>query len=203
MALIQIVGATPRWPLWSRRMLLLAGAVAILPAGVPAGPLSLVGHWLGSSAPALLLHAATFLMLRVCWVWFEDLRRPVVEAGEVRLRRPAMERLRPLAKWARGERTGPTPLAAAVSRIARLTADIDRLILDGVIEGLGWIGVGAGWTVAWLDRRGLDAVDHGLAALAGAAGRGCARAAGARPGRVLALAMTVVLILTLVGRSLA
>ncbi len=202
MAVIQIVSATPRWPLWSRRMLLVAGALAALPAGVPAGPLSLVGTWLGASAPALLLHAATFLMLRLCWVWFEDLRRPVVQAGEMHLRRPAMERLRPLARLARGDMVRHRPVAITVAWLGRLTADIDRVVLTGVIEGLGWMGVGAGWAVAWLDRRGMDALDHGLTGLSGMTGRACTRAAGVRPGRALAWAVTVVLVLTLVGRSL-
>jgi hypothetical protein len=203
LATIQLVAATPRWPLWTRRLLLVAGTVAALPAGVPGGPLSLAKPWLDAAPASLLLHAATFLMLRICWVWFEDLRRPVIQAGELRLRRPAMELLRPLARVARGEHRGPRPVAALVGHLARLTADVDRLILSGVIEGLGWIGVGAGWSVAWLDRRGFDAVNHGLAGFCGAAGRAGARAAGARPGRVLGWLMVMVLALSLLGRSLA
>ena len=132
----------------------------------------------------------------------EDLRRPLVQEGEIRMRRPAMERLRPLARLARGDHARPWPPSVALDRLARLTADIDRTVLTGVVEGLGWIGIGAGWAAAWLDRRGLDAVDHGLTGLGGVTGRACARAVGHRPGRSLAWAVAAVLILTLVGRSL-
>ena len=203
MAVLHVVAATPRSPLWSRRVLLVIGLGLVLPAGVPSGPLALAGPWLDASAPGLLLHAATFLMLRLGWVWFTDLRRPLIQAGELRVPRPAMRGLSPVARVARGDHGGPHPVAALAGRLARLTADIDRVILSGVLEGLGWIAIGAGWAVAWLDRRGLDAVDHGLTGLTGAAGRAGARAAGVRPGWALAWALAVVLLLSLVGRSLA
>ena len=101
---------------------------------------------------------------------------------------------------------GPGPLyrltEAVTSGLARIAAEIDRIVLDGVVEGLGWMGLGAGWLVAWIDRRGLDALDHGAAVLVTAVGRGCARAAGGRSWRVLAWATVTATALVLLGWSL-
>ena len=203
LALIQLAVATPRWPRRTRRILLAVGGLAALPAGVPAGMLTLAGPWLNRSPQSLLLHAATLLMLRVLWTWWEDLRRPLVLPDPASRRTSSLPILADLARWGRGGDLTPGPATAMVRGLARITADIDRLILDGILEGIGWITLGAGWAVAWLDRRGLDALDHGLDTFTGAVGRACARSAGARPGVVLLWSILIVLAFTLLGRTLA
>ncbi len=100
-------------------------------------------------------------------------------------------------------RPGPLPrLAIAASqRLARLVSDVDRVVLDGVVEGLALLGMGAGWLVAWCDRRGLDAAERGLLLLAGTVGRCSRQLAEARPAHLMFWLGALAMALLVLGRS--
>lgn len=205
LTLMHLQVAMPRWPVFGQRLLLLVGgltALAALLLGERSAPWDL---------PAIPRLAAVLLAVWVLWRWLREFGggqesgrlhesgRPGARLVAVPARRPALAALAPVARL--GQSPGPVVAAAraAAGWLARLAADIDRVVLGGVSEGLGWIALGAGWLVAWIDRRGLDGLDRGAGRLFALAGRGTARVASGRPGLVLVWAVLVVLALSLLG----
>jgi hypothetical protein len=125
---------------------------------------------------------------------------PAREAAETP-RRMAWPVLRPLARKSR--EAGPIPwLAATISqRLAAGVAAIDRIVLDGVAEGLALLGLGTGWLVAWCDRRGMDAIEHGAGHAVGLVGRLSRALVMAPPARMVLLLGLLTLVLAMLGRS--
>ena len=190
LVLVQLQAAMPRWPALARRALLLAGggaaAVATLPTAL--------------DAAASVLRLLTLLV--AAWVllaWLRELGRPGAASATDAIRRAPLGPLAPIARL--GQQAGSVVVAAraTVRGLSRVVTDFDRVVLAGVGEGLGWITLGVGWFVTWIDRRGLDGVDHGFERLFRLAGRGVAAAAGGQPGWVLGWAVVVVLGLALAG----
>jgi hypothetical protein len=100
-------------------------------------------------------------------------------------------------------RPGPLPSLVAVTshQLARLVAATDRIVLDGVAEGLALLGVGAGWMVAWVDRRATDGVEYGVGRLVSTCGRWTRELASGRPSRSLLWLGVLALALLLLGRT--
>ncbi|MEZ4386248.1 MAG: hypothetical protein R3D98_01470 [Candidatus Krumholzibacteriia bacterium] len=195
---MHVVAAAPRWSRTGRRGLLFAAAAAVAVAGLPlldprtfAGVVAVAARW--------AMVAALGASFAVLGHWWSTLATPEESVKEPRAPLvPALDRLARL-----GRQPGPLQrLAAATSgNLARAVDLCDRVVLDGVVEGLALLGLGAAWLVAWCDRRGLDAVERGLGALVLAAGRGSRNLAGARPAVVLLWLGMLVMALLLLGRS--
>ena len=196
MVLVQLQTVMVRWPVAVRRTLLAIGGLALAAAGL------LSGLARADSAPAVLRLAAATLAVWVlgCW-WRETSGDRFLRPGEPS-RRPALAFLAP---WARmGQRKGPLPALAgmAVPGLGRIASGFDRIVLAGLVEGLDRVGHGAGWLVAWTDRRGQDAVWSGASRLLGLAGRATVRVASDRPRRLLILGLLAILGLAWIGGSL-
>jgi hypothetical protein len=201
---IQLATVGVRAPLPWRRALLLTGVAAAVPAGVPEGLLSGARPGFAMAPPTLLLHVATFMLLLTARRWWDDL------AGRAPRREPARGiDPAPPALFLRAARLGRArgpvlALAEGTGRsLSRLVSTTDRVVLTGVAEGLGWIALGIGWVVAWLDRRGPDAVDRSGRAAGEALGRLATGMASGHPGGMLAWSLGLVLVLAIVGRTLS
>jgi len=196
--LVHLVAAGPRWPRSLRRGLLAVVALALVLASLPlvtgaspAGP---------SAMAARVVVAVSFLVaLVVLGHWWWTLI-PAREANATPREAffPAAERLARLSR-----RPGPLPrlVAATSHQSARLVAAVDRIVLDGVAEGLALLGLGAGWLVALVDRRANDSVEHGVGRLVGTCGRWTRGLAAGRPSRSLLWLGVLALALLLLGRT--
>lgn len=190
LVLVHLQLAMPRLPLPWRRLLLLLGAAAVVLAAVLSGLTS------PASLPALLRLPVMGLTVWIFWRWLREPGQPGTVAPGAVVRRPAVGILAPLARYGQGSGPLVAAVGAAARGLARVAADIDRLVLGGVSEGLGWMGVGAGWLVAWLDRRGLDGLDRGADLFLQHAGFAVTRMAAARP---VMWAVLVILLLCAAG----
>lgn len=195
MGLVQLQTVFVRWPVAWQRLCLAAGSAGVLAAAVlspPADP---------ASGPAMLRLAAAMLSVWVFYRWLRDAASAAILPPAPLQRRPAVAPLAGVAR--RGQGSGPLPLLAGVSvrALGRLVAGFDRIVLAGVADGLGWIALGLGWLVAWIDRRGQDAVYGGAAAGIRLTGRAVVQVAGGRSRRALAAALLVILGLAWLGRS--
>ncbi len=189
LVLVQLQAAMPRWPARWRRLLLLAGGVAAL-ATLPAVP---------AGAPAVLRLVALPIAAWVLLAWLREIGRPGATAAADTIRRAPLGPLAPIARL--GQQAGSVVVAArsTIAGLSRVVVDFDRVVLAGVSEGLGWMALGAGWLVTWVDRRGLDGVDEGAQRLSRLAGRAVSAAAGGSPGWVLGWVVVAVLGLALAG----
>ena len=201
--LVQLAVIFRRWPCGWRRGVLLAGVLATVPAGVPEGWLAGTRPGFAAAPATLLLHGATLLLLVTARRWWDDLARPLpVPTPRPRaLPDPGGRLAQGLARLGRGP--GPILGAARISGrgLARVVGTADRVVLGGVMEGVGWLALALGWLVAWSDRRGLDVLGRSVGWAAIAAGRRCAAAGGGHPARVSAWALVVVLVVALMGRT--
>jgi len=195
LALVEVAVAVPRLSLAWRRALLpvgVAGAIAV----VVVGSLST-----GLDPAAILRLGAALVALWVLRHWLGERPRPEEAETGAGARRPPIAMMAPLARLGQGPGLAYVPLEWLARVLGRLAAEIDRVVLDGIVEGLGWIGLGLGWFAAWADRRGLDLIDQGTGSLAARLGHGAAGALGRHPARVLVWAVVAVLALILLWRT--
>ena len=191
---LQLVAAGPRWPRrWRRGLLLTGGVGLVLGAGAGVRDAS-------SLVVALPVLLWLILLLVVLIHWWRNVA-PSREAA-MEPRQSAWPRLTWLARQSR--RPGPLPrlTAVATQRLSNLVAAIDKVVLDGVVEGLALMSLGAGWLVAWADRRGLDAVERGFTSLTVSTGRWTRTLVTAGPSRLVFLVGLLVMALILVGGRL-
>lgn len=195
LALVQLQTILVRWPAARQRALLGIGGAAVITAGMLSGLASVDG------GPALLRLAGALLSVWVLGRWWQEAAMVAALPPSPTLRRPAVAMLARLARLGQG--AGPLPLlvGAAARLLGQTVAGFDRIVLAGVADGLGLIGLGLGWTVAWIDRRGQDLFYGGISRLLAAAGHATVRAAGGRPQRVLAVAVALILGLAWLGRA--
>jgi hypothetical protein len=185
---VHLAAAAPRWPRSWRRTLLGVAVIALLGLGWRAATAS-------PSPPDLVVVGSLAVLLLVLVHWVAT-AAPAREAAESP-RSVAVAALAPLARRSRDP--GPIPrLATAVSqRLARGVAVVDRVVLDGIFEGIALIGLGAGWLIAWCDRRGMDLLEYGLTSLTGHVGRASRRLAGSTTAQLMLALMATALVIGL------
>lgn len=195
LALVQLSIILVRWPAARQKLLLVAGGAVVLAVGL------LTVRERSPSLPAILRLSAWLLAIWILWRWSREQFRLRSLPPPASLRRPAVAALGGLARL--GQTNDPLSLLAGVVTrcLGRLVADFDRVVLAGVAEGLGWIGLGSGWLVAWLDRRGQDAVYLGALGLLRLGGQLVVYAAGGSQRRVLLAALLVLLGLIWLGSA--
>jgi len=192
MALVNLAAATPRWPLAVRRGLLAVGGLFAVAMGLP-----FQGG--GDLIITIPLGLAALMSLYVLARWWRELGQSRdAETGELRSlsNQPGLVWL---ASVGLSPVSGFLLARRAAAWLANLVADIDRVVIDGIVEGLGWCALGAGWLAAWIDRRGLDALGHGATNIAVGLGRGCLRAAGQHPGWIMTGSAAAILLLALLA----
>jgi len=206
---LQLAVVSVRWPVRLRQAVVLGALLAAIGLGL--APLAdLAGGTL--PGPAAFLQAVALLALpAAARRWWRDLGRKLAAAPasgpaeSSRAEVPAGGRRRG-AGWLPRSLGGRGPVFAAAEwssgRLSSAVASADRVVLVGIVEGLGWLALALGWLLAWLDRRGLDVLGRGLEELAAAGGRLGATLAGGHPGRVLAWSLGVILIVAVLGRTL-
>jgi len=183
-----------RFPLVLRRTALGVGILAAFAVAIKSGVAS------RTNAATVVQFVVALGTAGIFWRWWRELPQPASADPGPGPRRAPLAVMSAVTRLGQG----PGPLYALLERLqrllARLVAGFDRFVLDGICEGLGWFGVGLGWLAAWLDRRGLDLVDHGAGVLVGHLGRGAAEAVGRHPARVLIWTLVTVLGLILLWR---
>lgn len=196
--LVHLVAAGPRWPRVLRRWLLAVVAAAPVAAALQ---VATAAPDLGASmlAARIVVGLASIVALLVLGHWWRTLA-PAHEANATPRGAflPAAERLARLSR-----QPGPLPSLVAVGsqQLARLVATVDRIVLDGVVEGLAVISLGAGWLVAWCDRRAMDGIEFGVTRLVAATGRWSRDLAAGRPSRLVFWLGLAALGLMLLGRA--
>lgn len=193
LGLVHMQAVLVRWPVALQRSLLCAGGVVILWAGLVSGLARL------DTVPAFLRLAAASMTawVLICW-WFEAARVDVVSVTRA-WRRPAATSLAGLARLGRSAGPIPTMVAMTVRFLGRVVSDFDRIVLAGIVQNAGWLVLGTGRLVAWMDRRGQDILHAGAVRLLELAGSATVRAAAGSPQRLLLVALIVILGLAWIG----
>lgn len=192
---LHLAAASPRWPRAWRRGLLGLAAAGLVATGLVT---VLSGATAGRpSDAARVLVLATYALQLVVVAHALVTTAPSAAAAESP-RAMLASWLTPLARRARD--AGPVPwLAATVSRrLADGVVILDRVILDRVVEGLALIGLGAGWWIAWCDRRGLDLAERGVGGVTVGLGRWMRRVVAASAGLLTIVAVLVLLVVVMV-----
>lgn len=192
---VQLTASAPRWPRRWRRALLASAGVAVLAA---AGLAVAKNGW--RPAPLSTAGVSLTLIALVLGHWW---RTVAVSADANTEPRQAAW---PAMAWLARQSRRPGPLSwffeLITRRLSALVASVDKVVLDGVVEGMALMSLGAGWMVAWCDRRGLDAVERALAGVSLAAGRWTRALVAAGPARLVLMLGVLIMTLILLGGGL-